>query len=94
MLRFQAILSTPRNHFTFGVNEQYVATPSRGRSVRPPQHQDAGRDGRASEDVRTDADHRFQSAVLDYPSADIGLHPAPEQDSVRSDDSPDSVRLC
>lgn len=93
MLRLDEVLGAASREFPVGVDEQDTVILTCRQTVRAPQHQDAGRDSSAIEDIRPHSDDRLQAAVLDDLLSDLLLLASPEEHAVWHDRGCSAVRL-
>lgn len=79
------LLSAALEVFAVGVDEQDLALARLGLRARSAEHQDAGRDAGAVEQVRAQADHGVEHVGVKDAGADGPLFPTAEQHAVRHD---------
>ena len=79
----QVVLRPPGRELGVGVDEQHLPGPFRRLGARGAQHQDAGGDAGAVEQVGGQADDRLDDVVVQQPGADVAFGAAAEQHPVR-----------
>ena len=81
----EVVLRAPCSELGVGVDEEHLAaTLRRLRSLRS-QHEDAGGDAGAVEEVGRQADDRVEEVVVEQALADLSLGAAAEEHAVRHD---------
>ena len=85
VLGLQVVLRPAGPVLGVGVDEEHLALALGWLCALGPQHQDAGGDAGAVEEVGGQADDGVEQVVLDEALADVPLGPAPEQHAVGHD---------